>query len=231
MSTTHSHEAPLPWPWRVPVIALAIHFFILFPAIHFGLRDWSWTEQYGHSAYWGLAVALVALRYPAALKTMGLANYANTLRDTAWGLILGTIIVGAVPLMDVLVGLSPLARNELLADSVNQLKSTPIVWPDIVYPVILRPLLAQVFFFGFIFNSLLSRFQPPTAFFFGAGIFCLGQSHVHLAGLLVGFASAGLFWRTRSILAGWAVQSACALAWIVLMHTYPRLITLFIFLF
>jgi hypothetical protein len=90
-----------------------LYFLVVFPAIHFFLRGHAWLPHYGYIIYFAGIFAYVLGVKKIPLNQLGFSRQ-NLGNHLLIGLILGSLIVSALPLLDALVSLSGLEQNELL---------------------------------------------------------------------------------------------------------------------
>jgi len=208
-----------------------LYFFVVFPGIQFFLRGHAGLPQWGYVIYfagifaYALGVKKVS-REELGFSRKHLANH--------WliGLVLGGIIVSALPLLDTLISVSGFEQNELFSETANQRTAGEGLQPlSLAVKVVLFPLLTQFFFTGMIFQSLSRKYNPVLAIY-GAGIiFTLGHFKLNLGLFLLGIISAFLFRLTGTLYASILFHTSCSIAGILLLYLYPRLTTLFGFLF
>jgi len=210
-----------------------LYFLVVFPVIQFFLRGHAGLFQYGSIIYFaGIFAYVVGVKKisPAELgfSRQHLGNHLLI------GLILGSLIVSALPFLDTLVSLSGLGRNELFSETANQ--RTAGEWEllnpiSLAAQIFLFALLTQFFFTGLLFQSLSKKYNPALAIY-GAGIlFTVGHFKLNLGVFFLGIISAFLFRLTGTLYASIIFHIGCSLAGILLLYIYPRLTTLLGFLF
>ena len=210
-----------------------LYFLVVFPGIQFFLRGHAWFPQYGYVIYFAVIFAYVLGVKKVSLEELGFSRQ-HLGNHLLIGLILGSLIVSALPLMDILISVSGLDKNELLAETANQ--RTVNVWEELhplslAAQILLFPLLTQIFFTGLIFQGLSKKYNPVLAIY-GAGIiFTLGHFKLNLGIFFLGIISAFLFRLTGTLYASILFHTSCSLAGILLLYIYPRLTTLLGFLF
>jgi membrane protease YdiL (CAAX protease family) len=210
-----------------------LYFFVVFPVIQFCLRDHAWLPEYGYAIYFaGIFVYFLGIKkIPPNKLGFSRQHLGNHLLI---GLILGGLIVSALPFLDALVSLFGLDQNELFSDTANQRNADD--WKDI-HPldlaarVLIFPLLAQFFFTGLIFQGLNKKYDPALALYGGGIIFTLGHFKLNLGLFILGIITAFLYRLTGTLYASILFHMNCALAGILLLYAYPRLITVLVFLF
>ena len=143
-------------------------------------------------------------------------------------------MVSTLPFLDALVSLSGLDQNELFSEAANQRNADD--WESlqplgVAIAVLVLPLLTQFFFTGLIYQSLSKKVDPALAFFAGALIFTLGHFQLNLGLFILGIITSFLYRLTGTLYASILFHMGCALAGILLLYAYPRLITILVFLF
>jgi len=210
-----------------------VYFFVLFPAIQFFLRGHAWIPQYGFVIYFAGVFAYARGFKKIPLNEMGFSRqYLGN--HLLIGLILGSLMTAALPLLDALVSLSGLTQNELFSESANLRNADD--WQELhplslAVRVLVFPLLTQFFFTGLIFQALDKKVDPALALIGGALIFSLGHFQLNPGLLILGVITAFLYRLTGTLVASILFHMSCALAYILLLYVYPRLITFLIFLF
>lgn len=210
-----------------------LYFLVVFPGIQFFLRGHSWFPQYGYVIYFAGVFAYALGVRKVSLEGLGFSRrYLGN--HLLIGLILGSLIVSALPFLDMLISVSGLEQNELFSETANQ--RTANGWEELhplslAAQILLFPLLTQIFFTGLIFQGLSKKVNPALAIY-GAGIlFTLGHFKLNLGIFFLGIISAFLFRLTGTLYASILFHAGCSLAGILLLYVYPRLTTLLGFLF
>ena len=150
------------------------------------------------------------------------------------GLILAGLIVSTLPFLDNLISLSGLDQNELFSEAANQRNADD--WESLqplglAITALVFPLLAQFFFTGLIYQSLSKKVDPVLALFGSALIFTLGHFKLNLGLFSLGIITSFLYRLTGTLYASILFHMSCALAGILLLYAYPRLITILVFLY
>ncbi len=210
-----------------------LYFFIVFPTIQFFLRGHPWLPHYGYLIYFSGVFAYVLAVKKIPLNEMGFSSqYLGN--HLLIGFILGGLVVSALPLLDTLVTFSGLEQNELFSTAANQRNQDD--WEslhplDLAARVLVFPLLAQFFFTGLISQSLGRKYDTALALYGGGIIFTLGHFKLNLGLFILGIITVFLHRLTGTLYASILFHMSCALAGILLLYIYPRLITFLIFLF
>jgi membrane protease YdiL (CAAX protease family) len=210
-----------------------LYFFVVFPAIQFFLRGHAWLPHYGYLIYFTGIIAYVLAVKQIPLSELGFSRR-HLGNHLLIGLILGGLIVSALPLLDALVSLTGLEQNELFSEAANQRNADD--WKslhplDLTARILIFPLLTQFFFTGLIYQSLNKKYNPLLALYGGGIIFTLGHFKLNLGLFILGVITAFLYRLTGTLYASILFHMSCALATILLLYIYPRLITILVFLF
>ncbi len=210
-----------------------LYFLVVFPWVQFFLRGHPWLPQYGYLIYFAgiFAYAVGVKKIPPSglgFSSQYLQNHLLT------GLVLGSLIVSALPLLDTLISVSGLEQNELFSEAANQRNAGE--WKglhplSLIAQVVLFPLMTQFFFMGLIFPSLGRKFNPALALYGGGIIFTLGHFKLNLGLFILGIISAYLYRLTGTLYASILFHMGCSFAGILLLYIYPRLTTVLGFLF
>lgn len=210
-----------------------LYFLVIFPGIQFFLRGHGWFPQYGYAIYFsGIFVYVLAVK-KVPLDQLGFSRqYLGN--HLLIGLILGSLILSALPLLDTLISVSGLERHELFSQTANQ--RTASQWTELhplglAVQILLFPMLAQFFFTGLIFQGLSRKYNPVLAIYGSGIIFTLGHFHLTLGLFALGIISAFLFRLTGTLYASVLFHTSCSLSGILLLYIYPRLTPLLGFLF
>lgn len=201
--------------------------------MQFFLRGHAWAPQYGHSIYFACVFAYVLGIKNIALAELGFSKQ-HLKKHLLIGFTLGGLVVSALPFSDFLISYSGLDQNELFSDAANQRNADD--WKDLrplnlVARVLIFPVLTQFFFTGLIFRGLVKKYNPILALYSGAVIFTLGHFKLNLGLFILGIISTFLYRLTGTLYASILFHMGCALAGLLLLYMYPRLITLLVFLF
>lgn len=210
-----------------------LYFFVVLPGIQFFLRSHAWFPQFGYLIYFAGVFAYVCGVKKVPLKEMGFSRQQPG-RHLMLGLALASVVVSALPFLDFLVTFFGLDRHELFSEAANQRNSDD--WKSIqpwklAIGVLVVPPLTQFFYTGLIYANLSKKVDSVLALFFGALIFSLGHFNLNPGLLLLGGITALLYRLTGTLYASILFHMGCALAYILLLYTYPRLITVLVFLF
>lgn len=210
-----------------------LYFLVVFPVIQFFLQGHAWFPQYGYVIYFAGIFAYVLGVKKIPPHKLGFSR--QYLGNHLWiGLILGSLMVSALPFLDALVSLFGLDQNELLSDAANLRNADD--WKnlhpfDLAARVLIFPLLTQFFFTGLIFQGLSKKVNPAFALYGGGVIFTLGHFKLNLGLFILGIVTAFLYRLTGTLYASILFHMSCAVAGTLLLYAYPRLITIVVFLF
>lgn len=148
------------------------------------------------------------------------------------GVISGGLIVVALPLLDGLILVSGLDKHELFSVNQRGAQGGENLHPlYILGQILLVPLLKQFFFTGGVFQSLSRKYNSILAVYGAAVIFTLAHFKLNLGLFILGLITAFLFQLTGTLYASILFHASCSLAGLLLLHVYPRLTTLLVFLF
>jgi membrane protease YdiL (CAAX protease family) len=89
----------------------------------------------------------------------------------------------------------------------------------------------QLFFTGYLLQSLIRKCPPALAIYLSGLLFALVHLDLQLGIFLLGLVASSFYWLTGSLVAPLIFQIACHTAGWLLDHHYPRVYTLLGFLF
>lgn len=224
-------KAPLTgsWPFPLAVCVILIFFLAVFPLVHLFLRQARWIVEYCILAFYAIVLVFLITVKKASLQDLGF-SLLHIKQHLCLGISLAVGVAVSPQISDTLIAVSGLGQSELFSDSVNQAAKPPSV-VSLLGPVLIFPVLKQTFFTGFLTQSLLKKFNPVLAVY-GTGIlFTLAHFKLSLGLFLLGTVSATLFRLTGTLFAPIGFHIGCAFAGVMVAQVYPRLITLFGFLY
>ncbi len=221
------------WDFKFTVTVVLFYFLVLYPAVQFFFRGHPWWPQYAYLTFltgvllYVLGIKKIPLRQ-SGFSTQYIGNHLII------GLVSGGLIVAALPLLDVLISVSGLDKHELFSESINQRRAEggEVFHPlRILGQILLVPLLKQFFFTAGVFQSLNRKYNSVLAIYGTAVIFTLADFQWSLGLFTLGLITAFLFQLTGTLYASILFHASCSLAGALLLHVYPRLTTLLVFLF
>ncbi len=218
--------------FRFAVTVLVVQFFIVFPAIQFFFRTHPWLPQYYDLIYYAGIIAFLLASRKISTNELGFSTRFLG-QHLLIGSLAGGLLLAALPLLDVLVSVSGLDQHELFQQNRQLIEGEPEFSQSLRWaiPILLIPLIKQTFFSGIIFQALLKKWNPVIAVYVLAVIFTLAHFKLNLGLFLLGIISAFLLRWTGTLYASILFHISCAVAGVLLVQFYPRLITLVGFLF
>ncbi len=216
-----------------PVSALAVFSCVLFPVIHLGFpaaRPWA---HFIYPAYFGLVVLILSLTRSLTWRQLGL-HREHWKQNLLFGGGFGILVIQMVPLLDLFIGSSGLDQTDLFAGAdrrVSEPPGGPFSLAAYLGTVILIPLAQQLFLTGYVLQALLRKTKPALAVYLAGLIFMLVHFDLQLSLFLLGLTASGFYFMTGSLIAPLIFQIACHSAGWLLIHHYPRVLTLLGFLF
>lgn len=147
------------------------------------------------------------------------------------GTIAGGTLLISLPLLDSAIDITGLANHELFKGRYIQKGSFNLSsLPETTITVILTPLIEQIFFTGFILQSLLKKYNPIPIIYAGGLVYTLAGFKLSLGTFGLGIGASLLFKLTGTLYASILFHMSCALGGVLLESIYPRLITVLGFL-
>jgi hypothetical protein len=209
---------------------LAFYFLVLFPTVSLAFPSNRFIYEFWPILYSTFVLVLALASKRVSLQQLGFNNIGKTL---AVGILLGLLPVISVPLLDSLLIKTGLSQSELFAGAdlrvpvemgFNQSLSGNI------FIAIVITFIDQVFVIGLVVNHLLKKQQTGQAIIGGGLLYSLFHFKPSLGNLFIGMISAGLLRTTGSIVTPILVHTGFAIAEILIVFHYPRLISLLVFL-
>ena len=200
---------------------LTSYFLTLLPPVRIFLRGFPWLLANADTVFFASVVLILLATHKTDLTGLGFSTQ-YLKQHLTLGLLGAVPLLLALPLLN-LLGAGPI--ENLLgggpAENLSRLLATAL----------LVPLIEQVFFTGFVVQSLLRKYNPVLVIY-GAGlIYMLAGFQLTLASFALGLITAGLFKFTGTLYASIVFHMGCALAGVLLVAVYPQLITVLGFLF
>ncbi len=218
---------------RFSVALLLVYFLFYSPAIRWGLRAHRDLIEYSPLLFFALALIFVRVFQRGSGIGLGFSR-AHWKQNLGLGGGLGGLLLLSLPLLDGLLEWSGLAENELFAgaeqrESPGKGGNGGAIAPAL--EILAGPILHQLFLNGLILQSLLRRYNPVLSVYGVGVLFSLVHFRLSLGWFVLGMVTAFLFRRTGTLIAPWVVHLCGSLAGFLLIHFYPRLVTLLGFLY
>lgn len=150
------------------------------------------------------------------------------------GCLAGGLVVGAIPLFDLLIYATGIGQTELFSGADQRFSreqegdSSFIVF---IVPTIFIVLAEQGVLTGYVLHALIRKSKPVLAVYLGGLIFALVHFDLQLGMFLLGLIASSFYLLTGSLVAPLIFQIACHTAGWLLTHHYPKVSTLLGFLF
>ena len=216
-----------------PVGTLAVYSCVLFPALHILFPQAQKWAPYIYPGYFGLAVMILILTRYATWEQLGF-HKEHWKQNLILGSLAGGLVVGWVPLLELLIGVSGLDQTELFSGADQRLSHElggNSSFTTFIIPAIFIALAEQAFLTGYVFQGLLRKIKPVLAVYLGGLIFALVHFDLQLGMFLLGLIASSFYLLTGSLVAPLIFQIACHTAGWLLAHHYPKVFTLLGFLF
>jgi membrane protease YdiL (CAAX protease family) len=221
------------WGVKGPVASLAIYFCVLFPALHILFPQAQQGAPYIYPAYFGMVVLFLILTRQATWQQLGF-HKEHWKQNLVLGGLAGGLVVGMVPLLEFFIGVSGLDQTELFSGANQRISQEP-EWDSsftvFILPMIFIALAEQGFLTGYVLKTLIRKSKPVLAIYLGGLIFMLVHFDFQLGMFLLGLVVSSFYFLTGSLVASLIFQIACHTAGWLLVHHYPKVITLLGFLF
>ena len=208
---------------------LAFYFLVLFPAAHLVFPGNRFVYEFWHILYFSLVLAGVLASKQVSSQQLGFNNIRKSLVP---GLLLGALPVLAVPLLDGLLVTTGLSQAELFSGAdlrVPEEMGFNLSPAGSIFATLIVPFIDQVFVMGLVANNLFMKGNVGRVIISGGLLYPLLHFNPSMGNLFLGMLSAGLLKRTGSIIVPILVHSGFAIAEILIVFSYPRLVSILVF--
>ena len=210
---------------------LALYFLVLFPTAHLAFPGNRFVYEFWHILYFSLVLTGVLALKHVSFQQLGF-NKNNIGKSLAIGILCGALPVMAVALLDGLLVKAGLSQSELLAGA--DLRTPEEMGFNLsssgnIFATLIIPFIDQVFVMGLIVNNLLIKGNTGRVIISGGLLYPLLHFKPSIGNLFLGMISAGLLKVTGSIIAPILVHIGFAIAEILIVFNYPRLISILVF--
>ena len=209
---------------------LVFYFLVLFPTVHLFFSPNKIIYELWGTVYFALALLFVLVLKRVSLQQLG---FNNTWKALAIGFLLGIIPLISLPLLDIWLIKSGLSQSELFmgADLRNpkEMKFGMSLSGNI-FTVTIVTFIDQIFVVGLVINNLLKKQKVGESIISGGLLYSLIHLKISLSSLALGMISTGLLRTTGSIITPIMVNLGFAIAGILIIFNYPRLISILVFL-
>ena len=209
---------------------LVFYFLVLFPAINLAFTSNLFIYEFWPILYFAFILALTLALKRISPQQLGFNNIGKTL---AVGLLLGLLPVISVPILDSLLIKTGLAQSELFTGA--ELRVTTEIGfnqslSGYIFAALVMTFIDQVFVMGLVVNHLFKNQKTGQAIIGGGLLYSLLHFKPSLGNLFLGMISTGLLRTTGSIITPIMVNLGFAIAGILIIFNYPRLISILVFL-
>ena len=210
---------------------LAFYFLVLFPTAHLAFPGNRFVYEFWHILYFSLVLTGVLALKHVSFQQLGF-NKNNIGKSLAIGILCGALPVMAVALLDGLLVKAGLSQSELLAGA--DLRTPEEMGFNLsssgnIFATLIIPFIDQMFVVGLIVNNLLIKGNTGRVIISGGLLYPLFHFKPSIGNLFLGMISAGLLKVTGSIIAPILVHIGFAIAEILIVFNYPRLISILVF--
>jgi membrane protease YdiL (CAAX protease family) len=220
------------WGLKGPIGILAVYSCLLFPVLHILFpqsREWA---SIIYPAYFGMAVLFLIFTRHVTWPELGF-HKEHWKQNLILGCLAGGLVIGAVPLFGLLIDVTGMGQSELFAGADQRLSQEMegnISFIAFAGPAILIALAEQGFLTGYVLHALIRNSKPVIAVYLGGLIFALVHFDLQLGMFLLGLIASSFYWYTGSLVAPLIFQIASHTAGWMLIHHYPKVLTLLGFL-
>ncbi len=181
--------------------------------------------------YFSLVLTGVLALKHVSFQQLGF-NKNNIGKPLAIGILFGALPVMVVVLLDGLLIKTGLSQSELFAGAdlrAPEEMGFNISFAGNIFATLIVPFIDQIFVMGLIVNNLLMKENPGRVIISGGLLYPLFHFRPSIGNLFLGMLSAGLLKVTGSIIAPILVHIGFAIAEILIVFNYPRLISILVF--
>ena len=210
---------------------LALYFLVLFPTAHLAFPGNRFVYEFWHILYFSLVLTGVLALKHVSFQQLGF-NKNNIGKSLAIGILCGALPVMAVALLDGLLVKAGLSQSELLAGAdlrTPEEMGFNLASSGNIFATLIIPFIDQVFVVGLIVNNLLIKGNTGRVIISGGLLYPLFHFKPSIGNLFLGMISVGLLKVTGSIIAPILVHIGFAIAEILIVFNYPRLISILVF--
>jgi len=210
---------------------LAFYFLVAFPISHLAFPGNRFVYEFWHILYFAtVIIGILALKLVSP-QQLGF-NKKNIGKSLSIGTLLAILPIVGVALLDGLLVKTGLSQAELFAGAHLRvpeqmgLNTSPT---RNFFITLIIPFIEQVFVIGLIANNLLKKENTGRVIISGGLLYPLLHFKLSIGNLLLGMMSAGLLRATGSIIAPVLLHTGFAIAEILIVFNYPRLISILVF--
>ena len=210
---------------------LAFYFLVLFPTAHLAFSGNRFVYEFWHILYFSLVLTGVLALKHVSFQQLGF-NKNNIGKPLAIGILFGALPGMVVVLLDGLLIKTGLSQSELFAGAdlrAPEEMGFNISFAGNIFATLIVPFIDQIFVMGLIVNNLLIKENPGRFIISGGLLYPLFHFRPSMGNLFLGMLSAGLLRVTDSIIAPILVHIGFAIAEILIVFNYPRLISILVF--
>ena len=212
---------------KIIVFILAVYFLVFFPIANLAFPGNRFIYAYWHIFYFSSVLVLAFALKLISLQQLGFNNFNKKI-----ALILGLLPIIIVPLLDDLLIETGFSQSEMFAGAelrnpaeMGFSKSLTVN----IFTTTLISFIDQLFVTGLIVSHLLKKQHAGQAMIGGGLLYSIIHFKPSLGNLFLGMISVALLRTTDSIMVPMLVHAGFAIAEVLIVFQYPRLISLLIF--
>jgi len=218
------------WSFKIPVIVLCAYFLVIFPCTQLFFRINPWLYKYSDDMFLAVVVVLLPTVFNIKLSALGFSTH-YLKQNLVIGVAAGAGVLLCLPLLETGLSITGLEEHELLAGKVKDNYLFDIsTLPEKSVEIFLIPLIEQIFYTGFLLQSLLKKYNPIPSIYAVGLIYTIIGVKLSLGSFGLNIGTSLLFKITGSLYASILFHMGCALGGALVENVYPRLTTLLMFL-
>ena len=209
---------------------LAVYFLVFFPIANFAFPGNRFIYEYWNNFYFAFVLVLALALKRVSLQQLGFNNVSKTM---AIAVLLGLLPIISVPLLDNLLIKTGFSQSELFAGAELRVPAEMGFSESLIRNIFTTTFISfidQLFVTGLVLNHLFKRQHAGQAMIGGGLLYSLLHFKPILGNLFLGMISVGLLRATGSIVVPMLVHAGFAIAEVLIVFQYPRLISLLVFI-
>ena len=221
-------ESTSSWPFKVPILVLILYVFVVLPSTQIFFKTNLLLYEYADILFFAGIVLVIS--YKTNLVELGFsAKYLN--QHLVIGLISGGTLLLSLHLLNLGLEATGLTDHKIFegrSESITSHDLSFLLGKAVI--VILISLIEQIFFTGFILQSLLKKINSILAVYAGGLFYTLAGFKMSFGTFALGIFTSFLFKITGTLYAPILFHISCGFAGELLKNVYPKMTTILGFL-
>ena len=204
---------------------LIIYFFIFFPLTQAFFKQQSILYNNWNIIYFSSTLTILIATGKTNISKIGLAKIKSS--NISLGLLFGVLPMFCVVILDTLIINLGLSEKDLFAGA-HLRETIDLSIKTLLIQGIFKPVITMIFITGYVLNVLIKKDElalPGNGILYSSINFSLGIGYLGF-----GIIAAGLTRYTGSLVPAILFSIGCALAKLLILTNYPRIITILVFI-